>query len=333
MIFQPGEDWHYVHHPSIAYFNKNFYAIFSNGRSGEDDPGQRVMIVQSTDGNRWTRPQVLAEPQQGKWGLEKVLTPGGIFVLQDSLCVLYTDNDMDGETYKRHQPKLYMVKSADGLHWTAPYDLKLSVFPCHRPTITMSGRILLTGNRAVYYTDDPSGVTGWKKGADDFDARDMSLSFNKIKPSLCEGAILEYGADSLSVLFRSTGKTYNGFLWQIASGDNGESWSIPQQTNFTDANSKSYLGRLPNGKYYYIGTPDSLTNRVPLVLALSDDGFLFDKTYIIAKDYYPIRHKGKWKNGQFGYPYSIIVDSSLYVVVTREKEKLELIKIDLEQLK
>jgi hypothetical protein len=91
---------------------------------------------------------------------------------------------------------------------------------------------------------------------------------------------------------------------------------------------------LPDGRYYYVGTPDTLSvgERSPLVLSVSNDGIKFDRHFIVAKDYYEIKYKGKWKNGQFGYPYTIIQGEYLYIIVTRQKERLELYRIALSQL-
>jgi len=330
----PNENWHYVHHPSIAYFQGTYYVIFSNGISGEDDPGQRVMITQSADLKSWSGSKVLQQPSKGEYGVMKVLTPGGIMVADNQLVVFYTENDMDGKSYKRYNPVLYAVTSKDGKNWSEPVCLDIPVFPCHRPSVLQSGRLLLTGNRAFYYTDDPTGTSSWvRSSAKELPNPDGYISYNKVKPSLCEGSILQHQNGDIHTIFRSTGKTYDGYLWQTTSKDNGVTWTEPAHTNFTDGNSKSHFGVLPDGRYYYVGTPDTLGPRLPLVLSLSKDGFLFDDHYIIGKDYYMIKYKGKWKNGEFGYPYSIIHDNALLIIVSRQKEKLELLRIDLDKLK
>lgn len=337
IIYNPEKSWSYVHHPSIVYFNNCFYAIFSNGVSGEDDPGQRIMITQSTDLKIWTSPKVLREPVMGSMGVLNVLTPGGIRIIDNQLVVYFTENEMDGKSYKRYNPLLYAITSKDGKNWSTPISLGISVYPCHRPTTLQSGRLLLTGNRTFYFTDDKTGLSDWQRSTtkDIPNTEQNLITFSQIKPSLCEGSILQHKNGTIYTLFRSTGKTFDGYLWQTSSSDDGQTWTEPVHTNFTDGNSKSHFGTLPDGRYYYVGTPDTtyVGARNPLVLSISEDGFNFTKNYIVAKDYYEIKYKGKWKNGDFGYPYTIIEDKYLYIIVTRQKERLELYKLPLDQLK
>lgn len=49
-LYLPEREWTYSHHQSITFYRGRFYAIWSNGRVNEDDPGQRVLI------NRRSRP-------------------------------------------------------------------------------------------------------------------------------------------------------------------------------------------------------------------------------------------------------------------------------------
>lgn len=317
-IYSPGDkDWHYAHHPSIAYFKGKFIAIFSNGINGEDEAGQRVVIATSDDFKEWSW-KVL----QGT-DMEHVLTPGGLLVADENLLVAYyTQNDFAESG--RPNARLYALKSSDGITWSEPISLGISMFPCHRPARLKSGRLLLTGNRDVFYTDDPTGLSGWA-------AAKKSDYAPGVKPSLVEGAVIEC-KDSAYILFRDTkGRT---LLWQESSLT-GDAWSVPQKTKFTDNNTKSFFGKLPDGKTYYVGVPDTLKmgTRTPLVLSLSDDEFRFNKHYIIANDNYNIKYSdGRWKEGQFGYPYSMIHDNHIYVIVSRRKETIEAFKIPVNKI-
>lgn len=319
-IYAPSPiDWHYAHHPSIAYFKGKFIAIFSNGTIGEDEPGQRVLMSTSSDFFNWSTPTVLQDA-----GIAYELTPGGLLVANDDLLVAYfTKNDSTAD-FTRPNSRLFAMSTSDGINWSGPTDLGISIFPCHRPSILSSGRLLLTGNRRFFYTDDPTGLSGWSLAGD-------SPFLPGQSTALVEGAIIEH-TDSVYTLFRDAGKRV---LWQESSKD-GASWGTPfKTTTFTNDDTKSHFGKLPDGRYYYVGTPDTLAfgNRTPLVLSTSIDGFNFDRNYIIASDTYQMLYpEGRAKGGQFGYPYSIIRQDSMYVIVSRRKEKIEVIRFSLSEL-
>ena len=99
--------------------------------------------------------------------------------------------------------------------------------------------------------------------------------------------------------------------------------------------SKSYFGRLPDGRYLYVGTPDKRRpgDRHPLVLAISDDGYDFDRTYILSDDHYSQLYPGRWKGGDYGYPFAIADDGYIYVIVSRHKERMEILRIETEELR
>src|SRR3974390_2010141 len=73
-LSRPGTEWRYSHHGHLAFFNGRFYAMWSNGRTTEDQPGQRVLIATSADFRNWTCPQPLVDTVRDATGNEQVLT-------------------------------------------------------------------------------------------------------------------------------------------------------------------------------------------------------------------------------------------------------------------
>ncbi|WP_256009855.1 exo-alpha-sialidase [Desertivirga xinjiangensis] len=320
IIYDPEPtDWQFSHHPSIAFFKGKFYAVFSNGKVGEDEGEQRVQLSESSNFTTWSVPVPLVSTTS-----TYVLTPGGIFVANENLMVVYYTRNDNAPDLSRPNANLFAKYTSDGINWSAEVDLGIPIFPSHRPSKLSNGKLILTGNRDFYYTNDLTGLSGWiKSGRSDFNSGESA--------TLVEGAIIE-NADSIYTIFRDVAG--RKILWQESSKD-GVNWSIPKKTNFTDNNTKSHLGKLPNGKFYYVGTPDttSMGARTPLVLSVSDDGFNYNRNYVIAADYYTKKYtEGRYKTGQFGYPYSIIHDGYLYVVASRMKEKLEIIRVNLTTL-
>ncbi|MDR3696924.1 exo-alpha-sialidase [Mucilaginibacter sp.] len=337
MIYTPQVSWWYNHHPSIICFKGKLIAIWSNGLIGEDSPGQRVVYSESTDFVHWSPVQVLALPSKGPSDTLNVLTAAGFYQYKDTLVAYY------GE-YEQHRAntRLWAKYTTDGKHWSEPVDIHLPIIPNHGPEAIKSGRLIISGNFSFPYTDDPRGLSGWKMTSfypSDFYTQDNSAAFYAPAkrwglPPLCEGSFFRTDDDVLHMLLRVTGNGWKGRLWLTESRDNGTNWSKPVETPFTDNDSKFHFGRLPDKRFYYVGIPDTLHHydRTPLVLALSDDGNYFDKQYIIADEPYQLKQAGLWKGGQYGYPHTMVWNGYMYVIISRQKESIEVLRFKLDQL-
>ena len=103
-----------------------------------------------------------------------------------------------------------------------------------------------------------------------------------------------------------------------------------------DGNMSIYLDfPYPDGRYFYVGTPDTSRpgERYPLVLALSEDGFNYDKCYILSDDRYTRQYEGRWKSGDYGYPFAYIREGWIYVIVSRQKERMDALKCKISDLR
>lgn len=337
MVYVPGTNWLYSHHASITYFKDKFIAIWSNGYKDEDKPGQRVVFATSTNFVHWSQPQVLANP--GVWNGDtlNVLTAAGFHQFNDTLVAYYGEYSP-----YRTNTHLWAKTSVDGVHWSAPMDLHVPVNPNHGPQKAVNGRLIISGNFTFPYTDDYRGLTGWKMASpypDSLYKEDNPATFyapaEKLGlPPLCEGSFYQTKDGVLHMLLRVTGKGWRGKLWLTESKDNGVNWSLPAETNFTDNDSKFHFGKLPDGDFYYVGIPDTIHHyaRTPLVLATSKDGISFNKQYVIANKPYAMKQDGLWKGGEYGYPHTIIYNGYMYIIISRKKEAIEVIRFKLSQL-
>ena len=268
-LYQPTTEWTYSHHAHLAHFNGRFLAIWSNGRCDEDAPGQRVLLATSADGRTWTAPVPLLDVQQGKHS-ELVLTAAGFHQHAGRLVVYIGCYEYRAECLDNGQRRpgdhghmdttLLAVTTSDGEHWDAPLDLRLPIVPNHGPQRTASGRLIISGNISFPFTDDPCGLRNWRMAGIYPPAMagsivDDSESFWRVKDvmgwpvGLCEGAFYQTGDGVLHMLLRSNTER----LWLTESRDNGATWSSPQPTEFSDNATKFHLGRLPDGRFYYVG--------------------------------------------------------------------------------
>ena len=116
------------------------------------------------------------------------------------------------------------------------------------------------------------------------------------------------------------------------SQDGGVTRTTATRTDFSDANSRSTAGVLPNGRVYVISNvlPHG---RNPLAVSLSEDGLTFDETALIRNDALPVRFDGRWKDTGFQYPSSTVVGDSLCVMYSVNKEDIQMTRIPLSELR
>lgn len=349
-LYVPVEGHSYAHHPFITRFKGKFYAIWSNGRKNEDDCGQRVLFAEATDFFHWSEPYPLLDPIQTNEP-DQVLTAAGFYISDNTLKAYFgryiydPSKVINGE--RPHSDAYHMgtmagfVSTRDGIHWSEPRPLGLAMVPNLPPQPTHTGRLVLSGNIMFPYSDDPSGVGryypagiygdafGSEQPYDDSEAIHLVAKNRKWNAGLiCEGSFFETDDGVLHMMLRSD----TGRLWCSKSRDNGETWSEPYPTEFSDAGSKFHFGRLPNGIFYYVGNPVPGSWRNPMVLCLSEDGENFDRHYIIRDEPYNMRFAGLYKGGLYAYPHTLVYDGFLYVIYSKAKECIEITRIFPEQL-
>lgn len=349
-VYRPDRAWTYSHHAHLCHFAGRFHVLWSNGRCDEDAPGQRVLIASSDDFLHWGEPQELAPSERGEHS-ELVLTAGG-FHHHGGMLVAYVAREeylpeaipggrrtLDGQGRVGKALRAYV--SRDGRRWEPPRDCGLAVVPNHGPQALASGRLLISGFIAFPWSDDPQGLGGWHlagipgcgPGHED---GPCSATGYRIKAALgvpsplCESAFIQRDDGTIVMLMRSGGER----LWACASSDDGETWSVPAETGFSDNAAKFHLGRLPDGRFYYLGNPDPAPRweRGRLVLSLSNDGERFDRHWLVADQPCEQRAVGMHKIGDYGYPHSLVHDGALHIALSRHKEAIEVLRVPLSSL-
>ena len=233
------------------------------------------------------------------------------------------------------------MTTTDGQVWSAPLDMKSPIVPDHGPQPTKSGRLIISGNIAFPYTDDPSGLAGWQMTGiypDDMAATvfDDSEAFWKVQALMGWSAGCAKARSTRRMMACSTCccappvPAIAGKLWVTESRDDGTTWSPPVETGFTDNNTKFHFGRLPDGRFYYVGLPrpEATRARNPLVLSLLTTALRFDRHFILA-----MRSTSSGalasKGGLYGYPHTMIHDGYLYAIVSLRKEAVAVLRVAL----
>jgi len=337
-IYSPVTEWTYSHHPSITHFNGRFYAIWSNGPQDEDSPGQRVLISTAQDFKNWSKPRPLVDSVTDAQGIQRVLTAAGFHVYEGVMTAYVGNYGPNKET-----THLQALSTTTGDAWSPVWNVGVPVCPNHGPQRTASGRLIISGNISFPYTDDPAGKTGWKMSGlypESMAAtiEDDPFSFREVSEvqgwgvALCEGSFYQTDNGVIHMLLRdSTQPVAKRTLWVTESRDDGVTWSTPEKTAFSDSRSKFHFGRLPDGRFYSVSNSVE-EDRNPLVLSVSRDGVIFGQHYILADSIYDMKRAGRAKGGQYGYPHSLVHDGFLYVIVSRRKEAVEVMRINLSEL-
>lgn len=332
LVYSPKEGDMFSHHPYMTFFNGKYIAMWSNGMKDEDDPGQKVVLSYSSDFKNWSKPQPLALPGNDPDQIPEILTAAGFYEYQGTLVAYY------GSYSKlRTHTRLLAKTTLDGINWSDEEDLHIPVIANLPPGKLDNGRLIICGNFSFPYSDNPNGIEGWKMSG--FYPAEMEMvsdnpwSFWKISKgmgltaSLCEGSFFQTDDQILHMLLRSAGESFKGYLWASESKDNGRTWSRPVESAFPDNDHKFQFGRLPDGRFYYLGCPVSFPRgrRCPLLFSLSTDGKVFTQHFIVANEPYERKSDGRYKEGQYGYPTAFIKGDRIYLIVSRQKEGVEAI--------
>lgn len=351
LIYKARSPWSYSHHAHITRFKNRFYVMFSNGWIDEDDVGQRVMLSTSADFQTWTTPRPLVDTCMGEhFGL--TFTAGGWHLYHDILVAYIGEYEYDlppGTRKPDHiqetphkNTKTWAMTTLDGEAWSEPLHVIDRFVPNHGPQPTRSGRLIMPGGMMYPYTDDPAGLSGWtpsgiyprhmpKPYVDDSRGFwEAAPYFDPPRPVTNEGAFFQTDDGVLHMFLR----TRSDYLWHTASADDGVTWSPPEPTEFTDSTAKFHLGRLPDGRFYYVGNPSTQQwYRTLLVLSLSKDGEDWTESYILRDEETAPVFEGTYKDLGYEYPHSLLLNGCLCVVYSINKEDVGVLRLPLEQLR
>jgi hypothetical protein len=329
-IYSPStqNENNYNHGVVLFAFKDQLYAQWQTSRRDEDSEDTHVLYSISSDGKNWLPPKILVPPHK-----DGISTSGGWWSYNDTLIAFinYWPNNQN----KKKGYVIYKV-SSDGLNWSknkrilaADSNYIYGIFE-QDPHLLPSGRIVngiheQPGLRlSPFYTDDPRGITGWKKG------KMKNLKFVGKTSREIEPSTFYRSDNSIVMVFRDQASSFK----QLASIslDNCVTWSTPVITDMPDSRSKQCAGNLPSGRVYLINNPSGSKTRIPLVITFSNDGYLFDEAYLIragGEDLQPMKFEGKYKRAGYSYPKSIIWQNYLYVGYATNKEDIEVTRVPL----
>lgn len=328
-IFAPTDDTDKFSNGIVmTAFKGALYCMWQSSAKDEDAADTWVAYSRSTDGGKtWCAPMVLAKT------LENGYCSSGGWLATEEKLVAYI-NTWPGDLSPKGGYTRY-ITSEDGLTWTEPADVTMAdgttlngIFE-QDPHVLADGRIVNSAHFqpglkvCPIYTDDPLGVSGWKKGEFTYTANgDQS---RELEPSLYQKA-----DGTLVMVFRDQNSTFKKMA--ATSSDRGETWTKAVVTDFPDSRSKQSAGNLPDGTAYTASNPVNNKTRIPLVLTLSKDGNHFDHAWLLragGDDLQPQRYEGSAKRACYSYPKSMVYGEHIYIAYATNKEDVEYTRVPL----
>ena len=270
---------------------------------GEEEPSQVVVFATSDDlGATWSEPAPIVGVQPGAYAA-RVACSSGIRVYDGLLVAYVAEWEYDEPALDKsgrlrvgnHEHHLgtrtrAAVSTDGGESWSDPVDVMPRIASYHPPSPTTSGRLILPGHVTFPYTDDPAGLSGWTFAGlsglppdfvDDTMGWDYGREARKDARVFNEGSFFQTDDGVIHMMLRSESDR----LWVTESRDDGETWSEPVVTDHTDGICRPHFGRLDDGRFFGLGTPDPSNPwaRTPVVLALGEDGVVFDRHFISGR--------------------------------------------------
>ncbi len=321
---------HYVNGAVITEFKGKLYCQWQSSSCDEDSEDTHVVYSVSDDGKIWSNPSVLMPALKNSF-----CTSGGWFSAGDVLIAYINVWENDASPLVG---SAYYTESKDGKHWSEIKPVLMNDGGEMRGVIEQdiyrldSGRLVSAAHFRPglsvnpIYTDDTSGIKGWNC-AEYKRIPAKNGGSREIEPS-----IFVNSDKNIVMIFRDQDSTFHKLA--SLSEDNGENWSETVLTNMPDSRSKQSAGNLPDGTAYMVGNPVTAKNRVPLAIALSRDGKIFDTAYALrtTEELPELMYEGKAKRQGYHYPKSTVIGDSLYVSYSTNKERIEITKIPLNNI-
>jgi hypothetical protein len=321
MVYRAEEGgWQFNLHSFLAHHEGRFWAIWSSGRVDEDGPSQIIRYSTSVDGYEWSESGVLAADPDGPEGPLRWMASG-----------IYED---DGRLYALGSRNSGIER---GMFWA---DAKLVRFVWENGNWREDQ--VIADDCVVYFP--PLKVNGrdfhvWRNSQGHFATAVAKPSDAGWEVTKIPGPFPDYRLSETSHYVDADGIVHliirdqggSRFLYHAVSYDGGGTWTIPVKTNFPDAISKNFSGRLSNGWFYLINNPrqDRPHERDPLTITFSNDGWSFGHPFALRRNAPPLRYSGKAKGSQsFQYSHAIEHDAKLWVIYATNKEDIEVTSFD-----
>jgi hypothetical protein len=328
-----AEDRAYNHHQSITKFGSRYVASWSSGFLHEDHVGQEVRFSWSDNGVNWSSPQVIAQtPVESKLVRNNV----GLYVSDGNLyCYVGVAKDFRRDVAKpgmnvleKQRIRLGVYETTDLKNWTLHEGICDNIYIFEPPRKTKGGKLLCGGRNL----NDRNGMFLIWDETSKPEENPRVVKLPKTE-NVIPGQCTWYQTDDGRLWMFVREYNLSCFLGLAWSDDEGETWSELFRTDFPNTFSRAFAGRLKDGRYYIVGNNyDRLLDRTHLLIALSDDGHVFNRQYTLVEGDTTRRINGRHKEDGYHYPNCLVDGNNLRVIYSVNKEDIEVGMLDVSKI-
>jgi hypothetical protein len=352
----------YAMSPMLSYLNGRFLASYKLSPSDEDQPGQKVMWSQSTDGVTWTptgSSNVLfpsmnstENPRVALFAEPSIWVNGHVYAAASPIqFCLYPDQYQDRLLLRR----IFDDGTFGPIFWastTIPTGFDMASAANNVTTVLQQDAetqldISTLTPTAVNPPCPPSGSSGTSKC--EFCPGGCQPWAIPLNVSSLENERSHYSVPNSTVdvlLYRS----HNRVLYASTRQQVGLNWTVPVPTTITDTVANFNAGNLPDGRPYLVSNAMITLIRDPIYLSISSNGWAFDSNAAIGSCEQSeifanppeqpwgclYRYQGGAKEGGIQYPQAALVTQpgveGLYVIASVNKEDIWVAKVPLSSI-
>lgn len=329
----------YNHHQNIVKWKDEYWCGWDNCMVNEEWPGQRTFIAHSEDGKTWSQRILVADGNEDTGMLRNL---GGLYARGDTLYAFIQEKwnlvhaknpgmSIHDNTKVSCRNDIWATK--DGTNWEmVKKEYVDTQWMFENPRLTNEGRLMGP-------TTDHKGLPGvllWP-GDDPLQEPKMIMQpYHGTSPlddnyfkghdegRFIYGEATWYTDDENRIWMYWRDESTSECLGLTLSEDGGESWTEVMRTNFPDSMSRTFAGRLPDGRFYQVGNSTRvLMDRNFFAISLSDDGAKFNKMYQLVTEPAKQRFEGHLKCHGYQYPSCLVDGDKMLIVYSVNKEDIE----------
>ncbi|MBK7979189.1 MAG: exo-alpha-sialidase [Ignavibacteriae bacterium] len=306
------------HASTIAVSGKNIVASWFGG-THEKNPDVGIWVAIKENDN-WSKPVEVVNGVQKDGSRFPCWNPVLFQPKNGPLFLFYKVGPSPREWWG-----LYLTSTDNGKHWSEPVLLPKEIYgPIKNKPVQLENGLILSPTSTEH--------DGWKIQIEK--SSDLGKTWST-SGDLNDGK--EFGAIQPTILIHQNNKiqllcrTENEVISQVWSNDNGKTWDKMRSLNLPNPNSGIDAVTLKDGRHLLVYNPTTKNwgDRVPLSIAISNDGITWNKILDLEK----VSDAKNTDKEEYSYPSVIQAnDGKVHIVYTWNRKTVKYVLLDPEKI-